>query len=239
MSASPEVNTIDYLDHLVKYFNRISSLWEGCDGAPDPGTVICSKIIDNLNALKREPQALGIKTVPAVSEYPTGGKKMDMFHETGEVTYLKYQHGRLLTNAAIERINGAICTQEPRSIVLQIGNQGKWVTNDIELEIKLSAADRGFAGINFRDGHPVEGKFVFLKDGTFFLFDGNITHSDVLHLVGVTDRVAVLSAGFAYIYETDISLHGTSVSLDCGPRFDGYDLKKIAEHLRIPLKVEA
>ncbi|HWT40557.1 MAG TPA: hypothetical protein VN081_04830 [Dongiaceae bacterium] len=59
-------NTIDYLDHLIWYFNRINSSWEGPDGTADDGTVICNKIVDLLNALKRCPQALGIRDLPHV-----------------------------------------------------------------------------------------------------------------------------------------------------------------------------
>lgn len=161
---------------------------------------------------------------------------MNRFNPPGEMTYLTYHDGRVLTNATYERINAAICTDAPEVSVFKVGDKGRWITNSLKIELKLSQANRGFAGINFRDGTPVEGKFVFLKDGTFFLFDASITHSDILNLVGVTDKVMVLSAGFCYVYDTDISLHGHSVSLDCRPCLDGYDLEKIAEHLSIPLK---
>ena len=70
-----EVNTIDQLDLLVDYFNRISDRWEGPDGCGTKGTSLCSALVDNLNALKREPQALGITTIPMfpVAQVDLGG----------------------------------------------------------------------------------------------------------------------------------------------------------------------
>lgn len=234
-----DVNTIDYLDHLIKHFNRVSELWEKSNEHRDDGVLLCAKIIDNFNALKRVPQKSGIKTMPPVPAYPHS-EVVNKHHEAGKLTYLWYQCGRVLTNAKLERINANLCLEGPTVVKLVVDEEGKWSTDDINLEVQLSEASRSFAGINFNNGgYPIEGKFVFMKDGTFFLFDQGIAHSDVMRLIGVHDRVACLSAGFCYIYETDISFHGKSISLDRDPRHDGSDLKRVAEHLHIPLKVKA
>jgi hypothetical protein len=90
----------------------------------------------------------------------------------------------------------------------------------------------------FALGGEYEGKFVFMKDGTFFLAHKKIPHFELMELLGIHDRVAVLSAGFVTVYPGRIDLHGESESLKREPYFVPLDVAGIAQHLGMSLSKE-
>jgi hypothetical protein len=85
---------------------------------------------------------------------------------------------------------------------------------------------------------PAEGKFVFMKNGTFFLAKKAIPHFELPELIGSSDRVAVLSAGFVTLRPTAIDLHGESTSLAREPYYVPLDVAGIAAHLGMALSKE-
>lgn len=85
------------------------------------------------------------------------------------------------------------------------------------------------------DSKIVEGKFVFHKDGTFFLAMSSIMHVDLPESISVYDPVALLSAGFITLTSMGVDLHGTSIGLRKGPYYGTpYDRQYISSYFNLP-----
>jgi hypothetical protein len=96
----------------------------------------------------------------------------------------------------------------------------------------------GFTFTREPNNKPMEGKFVFHKDGTFFLAASSIPHIDLPESISVYDPVAILSAGFITLTTAAVDLHGESISLQKTPYFGTpFDRQTISTHLSIPFSL--
>lgn len=151
----------------------------------------------------------------------------------GLLTHVLFMGRTVLTNATPESLKAEPGALRP-SIEVQM-DSNSFISSSMGAVIALREV--GFFNC---DRYPVEGqgKFVFMKRGTFFLSHTGVPHIDLPSLIGIYDRVAVLSAGFIRLKPTGVELFGRSESLDREPYWDGsdypMDLQVITEHVGIP-----
>lgn len=80
---------------------------------------------------------------------------------------------------------------------------------------------------------PTDGKFVFMRDGTFFICSQADTHAYLPALVRMEPYEAI-SAGFICVTPEEVRLWGTSNSLyGLTPDGDGRDVEAIAKQLKV------
>jgi hypothetical protein len=151
-------------------------------------------------------------------------------NELGLYTFQGYP---FLTNARPGYVQTQVCYYEEEINIALVNGQFRALSDKGQEALRPCGFESFITGA--RTAHSAEGKFVFMKNGTFFLSHRKITHMDLPPLIGLRDPVAVMSGGFVTITEAGVDLHGESVSLGKGPYFGTpYDRQAIAAHLSVP-----
>ena len=150
----------------------------------------------------------------------------------GELTLFDVMGLPVLTNLCLEALQPWRCF--PQRVALK-------VSTDHRFELAMLDSDDSFPwklhqmGIyDDASAMPEEGKFVYLKDGTFFLAHKAVTHAELPQFARLNQGSAT-GAGFFHLHARyGLSLHGYSVSLDdLRPSEDERDLFQIVEHLQL------
>jgi hypothetical protein len=143
-------------------------------------------------------------------------------------------HHPFLTNAKPERVSSVKATHLANVTITLEGETFVPTLNPVSSHVLR------VCGFDIRDKPdqkvvPMSGKFVFHKDGTFFLAADCIQHIDLPASISVYDPVAILSAGFITLSPEKVVLHGESIGLRKGPYFGTpFDRQAISIYFGIP-----
>jgi hypothetical protein len=150
------------------------------------------------------------------------------------VTVFSHYGAMVITNATPSRIE---LKHQPKEIELLIHSDGSVELSDVSPHFNAyRLCHMGIFDPKCKGEKMEPGKFVYLEDGTFFLFHQMATHKDVTYhsLTGLDNKdCEPKSAGFFVIEGDKIDLYGDSFSLgSIKPMGDKSDRRFIMDHLQ-------
>lgn len=152
---------------------------------------------------------------------------MGLYETQSGAHFLTNARPERVTSAKKQRLGEVMIRRELAQFTVGGEPTGQWVLQGC-----------GFVFTASPNKKPREGKFVFHKDGTFFLAATHIPHIDLPESINVYDSVAILSAGFITLTVDAVDLHGESVGLRKGPYFGTpFDRQAISTHFSIPFSL--
>lgn len=150
-----------------------------------------------------------------------------VYEDRGGNSFLTNARPELVSTVKVRRTGEVTIRREEEAFVTEGDPLGAWV-------LKECGFDNGRSPKRKR----AEGKFVFQKDGTFFLGNTGIPHVDLPGSISVYDRLAILSAGFISLTLDGVDLHGESIGLRRGPYLGTpFDRQVISAYFGIPFEL--